>query len=55
MAQRRAKPLFDPCPPGQAGGAYKPLTEADLNAIYDTALALLAKLGLGRGARPAAG
>ncbi|QFT93978.1 Trimethylamine methyltransferase (MTTB) [Roseovarius sp. THAF9] len=47
MAQRRAKPLFDPCPPGQAGGAYKPLTEADLNAIYDTALALLAKLGLG--------
>jgi len=47
MAQRRAKPLFDPCPPGQAGGAYKPLTEADLNAVYDTALALLAKLGLG--------
>ena len=47
MAKRRAKPLFDPCPPGQAGGAYKPLTEAELNSIYDTALALLAKLGLG--------
>jgi trimethylamine--corrinoid protein Co-methyltransferase len=47
MAKRRAKPLFDPCPPGQAGGAYKPLTDAELNAIYDTALALLAKLGLG--------
>lgn len=47
MAQRRAKPLFDPCPPGQAGGAYKPLTEADLNAIYDTALTILARLGLG--------
>ena len=47
MAKRRAKPTLDPCPPGQAGGAYKPLTEAELNAIYDTALALLSRLGLG--------
>jgi trimethylamine--corrinoid protein Co-methyltransferase len=47
MAKRSAKPVLDPCPPGQAGGAYKPLTEAELNAIYDTALALLAQLGLG--------
>jgi trimethylamine--corrinoid protein Co-methyltransferase len=47
MAKRRAKPLFDPCPPGQAGGAYRPLLVSELNAIYDTALDLLAKLGLG--------
>lgn len=47
MAKRRSKPVLDPCPPGQAGGSYKPLTEAELNAIYDTALTLLAKLGLG--------
>lgn len=47
LAKRSAKPVIDPCPPGQAGGAYKPLTEAELNAIYDTTLALLAKLGLG--------
>ena len=47
MAKRRAQPLFHPCPPGQAGGAYKPLSDADLNAVYDTALALLARLGLG--------
>ncbi|WP_428517330.1 trimethylamine methyltransferase family protein [Roseovarius sp.] len=47
MAKRRAKPVFDPCPPGQPGGAYTPLTEAELNAIYDTALALLERLGLG--------
>lgn len=47
MAKRRAKPLIDPCPPGQVGGAYKPLTEAELNSIFDTALRLLATLGLG--------
>ena len=47
IAKRRAKPAFDPCAPGQPGGAYRPLTEADLNAIYDTALRLLADLGLG--------
>lgn len=47
LAKRRSKPLHDPCPPGQPGGLYKPLTVAELNAIYDTALALLARLGLG--------
>jgi len=47
MAKRLAKPLLDPCPPGQIGGAYKPLTPAELNAIFDTALLLLANLGLG--------
>ena len=39
--------MFDPCPPGQIGGAYKPLTEGELVQIYDTTLALLSKLGLG--------
>lgn len=47
MAKRLAKPVFDPCPPGQIGGAYKPLTDMDLNSIYDTALKLLENLGLG--------
>lgn len=47
LAKRQAKPLHDPCPPGQPGGLYKPLTVTELNAIYDTALELLAKLGLG--------
>lgn len=47
MARRAAKPLRDPCPPGQIGGAYKPLTEAELTAIFDTALRLLENLGLG--------
>ena len=47
IAKRRAKPLLNPCPPGQPGGAYKPLTEVELNTIYDTALKLLSDLGLG--------
>lgn len=47
LAQRAAKPLIDPCPPGQTGGAYKPLTETDIEKIYDTALRLLETLGMG--------
>ncbi len=47
LAQRAAKPAVDPCPPGQIGGAYKPLTEAELQKIYATSLDLLEKLGLG--------
>ena len=44
---QRARPLaFNPCPPGQFGGAYRPLTEAQMQAIYDTALRLLAELGM---------
>ena len=41
IAQRAAKPVFDPCPPGQPGGAYKPLTEAELQAMTDAGKAAL--------------
>jgi len=47
MALRAAKPQVHPCPPGQPGGAYTPLSESDLKAIYDTALRLLEELGMG--------
>ena len=47
LAKRAAKPVFDPCPPGQPGGMYKPLTEPEIARIFDTALTLLANLGLG--------
>ncbi|MFY0311786.1 trimethylamine methyltransferase family protein [Leisingera sp. D0M16] len=47
LVQRAAKPVFDPCPPGQIGGAYKPLTQTELERIYSTALDLLTKLGMG--------
>ncbi|MEM1374357.1 MAG: trimethylamine methyltransferase family protein, partial [Pseudomonadota bacterium] len=46
-AQRAAPPAFDPCPPGQKGGRYQPLTEPEMEAIFDTALRLLADLGMG--------
>ncbi|MEO0545497.1 MAG: trimethylamine methyltransferase family protein [Pseudomonadota bacterium] len=47
LMQRAAKPKIDPCPPGQIGGAYKPLSESDLQNIFSTALKLLAELGMG--------
>ena len=47
MALRAAKPEVHPCPPGQPGGVYRPLSEADLEAIFETALRLLETLGMG--------
>ncbi len=47
LAKRAAPPEIDPCPPGQAGGMYKPLTSQDISRIYDTALRLLDGLGMG--------
>lgn len=47
LARRAARPQVDPCPPGQRGGAYRPLSEPDLQAIFDTALDLLENLGMG--------
>ena len=47
IAQRAAKPEFDPCPPGQIGGAFSPLTEAEVSLIFETALKLLETLGMG--------
>lgn len=47
LAIRAEKPVIDPCPPGQIGGQYKPLSDADIRAIYDTALRLLERLGMG--------
>jgi trimethylamine--corrinoid protein Co-methyltransferase len=46
-ARQGDQPEINPCPPGQKGGTYKPLSEADLSAIYATALRLLEDLGLG--------
>ena len=43
----RAAPLpQNPAPPGATGGYYTPLSEADLQAIYTTALRLLEDLGM---------
>lgn len=47
LAMRAAKPQVDPCPPGQAGGRYKPLLDEELRQIFRTALDLLSRLGMG--------
>eukprot|EP00581_Thalassiosira_minuscula_P023127 CAMPEP_0184419808 /NCGR_PEP_ID=MMETSP0738-20130409/43437_1 /TAXON_ID=385413 /ORGANISM="Thalassiosira miniscula, Strain CCMP1093" /LENGTH=153 /DNA_ID=CAMNT_0026780461 /DNA_START=76 /DNA_END=534 /DNA_ORIENTATION=- len=47
MAARASGPPANPAPPGQLGGHYKPLSDADLHAIYHTALRLLSDLGMG--------
>ncbi|MEM8703676.1 MAG: trimethylamine methyltransferase family protein [Pseudomonadota bacterium] len=47
LAMRAAKPLVDPCPPGQAGGRYRPLLDEELQQVYRTALDLLSRLGMG--------
>ncbi|WP_170771944.1 trimethylamine methyltransferase family protein [Ruegeria lacuscaerulensis] len=46
-AQRAARPVIDPCPPGQRGGAFKPLSPIELDQIFETALRLLETLGMG--------
>ena len=46
-AQRAAPVKTNPAPAGAVGGFYKPLTDADLERIYATALRLLAELGMG--------
>jgi len=43
----RARGPENPCPPGQRGGQYTPLSVPEIRAIYDTALRLLEQLGMG--------
>ena len=45
-ARRSPEAEVNPSPPGQRGGAYRPLSEPDIRAIYDTALRLLAEIGM---------
>ncbi|MGF1446948.1 MAG: trimethylamine methyltransferase family protein [Pikeienuella sp.] len=40
-------PAINPAPPGQRGGRYQPLTDAEAQAIHDAALTLLERLGMG--------
>ncbi len=46
-AARAEGPKQNPAAPGQPGGVYRPLSEGDLNAIHETAVRLLAELGMG--------
>lgn len=46
-AKRASAPRINPVPPGQVGGLYQPLSLANIEQIYQTALRLLAELGMG--------
>ena len=46
LLQRSVGPA-NPCLPGQRGGRYAPLLATEIEAIYQTALRLLAELGMG--------
>ncbi len=45
---KRTAPVaeINPCPPGQIGGQYKPLSQKELNDILDTAFRILAEIGM---------
>jgi len=48
MHAKRAKaPEINPCPPGPAGGQYKPLSDNDVQQIYANALRILSEIGMG--------
>ncbi len=46
-AKAAAPPRINPAASGQIGGQYRPLSDADCKAIYETALRLLSDLGMG--------
>ena len=47
LAKRSKPPAINPAPPGPVGGQYKPLTDSQINQIYDTSIRMLAELGMG--------
>ena len=49
MAARAAGPAPDEraVRPGMEGGAFAPLTESDMQRVYDTALELIDEVGMG--------
>ena len=47
LARRSKPPAITPAPAGPVGGQYRPLTEAQVQQIYETSLRMLAELGMG--------
>lgn len=43
---RLSGPGVNPCPPGQIGGAYRPLSDIDIGRIYQAALDVLDDIGM---------
>lgn len=46
-AKRALPPAIDPCPVGGVGGQYKPLTDSQVEQIYQSSLRILDELGVG--------
>jgi len=47
LAKRSKPPAINPAPAGPVGGQYRPLTEIQVQQIYDTSIRMLAELGMG--------
>lgn len=47
LAKRSKPPAINPAPAGPIGGQYRPLTDSQVQQIYDTSLRMLAELGMG--------
>ncbi len=45
-ARTAAQPEINPCPPGQKGGQYRPLTDDGLRSVYQTAIRILDEIGM---------
>ena len=48
IAARTAPEIeINPCPPGQKGGAYRPLSDHDVDQVVTTAFRILNEIGMG--------
>ncbi|MCP4472393.1 MAG: trimethylamine methyltransferase [Gammaproteobacteria bacterium] len=47
LAKRSNPPAINPAPAGPVGGQYRPLTDTQVQQIYDTSIRMLAELGMG--------
>ena len=47
LAKRSKPPAINPAPAGPKGGQYRPLSDIQVQQIYDTSLRMLAELGMG--------
>ncbi len=47
LAKRSKPPAINPAPAGPVGGQYRPLSEIQVQQIYDTSIRMLAELGMG--------
>ena len=47
-SRRAAEPETNPAPPGQVGGRYRPLSDAQVERVLDTAYRILDEIGMAK-------